>query len=58
MYNKSEIAQKTGLSRATVSNILNKKQANPKIESLIKIANVLDCSVEDLIKKEPKENSN
>lgn len=56
-YNKTEIARKTGLSRATVSKILNKKELNPKIETVTKIANVLNCSITDLL-KEPKQNVN
>lgn len=51
VYNKSDIARKTGLSRVAISNILNKKQKNPKIETLKKIAEVLDCSVDELIKE-------
>lgn len=50
-YNKSEIAKKTGLSRQAVSNILNGRQRNPRINSIKKIAEVLGCSVDDLLKE-------
>jgi len=49
VYNKSEIARKTGLSRVAISNILNKKQTNPKLETLKRIADAVNCSVEELI---------
>ncbi len=52
VYNKSEIARKTGLSRVSVSNILNHKEKNPKLETLKKIAMALNCSVDDLLKEE------
>lgn len=47
-YNKSLIAEKTGLSRQAVTNILNGKQKNPKVQTLEKIAEVLNCSVDEL----------
>lgn len=50
-YNKSDLARKTGLSRVTISNILNRKQKNPKSDTLKKIAQVLNCTVDDLIKE-------
>lgn len=49
MLTKVEIANKTGLSRVAITNILNGKQKNPKIQTLEKIAEVLDCSVNELI---------
>lgn len=56
-YNRSDLARKTGLSRVTITNILNGKQKNPKSETLKKIAQVLNCTVDDLI-KDNKESSN
>ena len=50
-YNKSDLARKTGLSRVTISNILNRKQKNPKSDTLKKIAQALNCTVDDLIKE-------
>ena len=47
-YNKAELARETGLSRPTVSAILNGKQKNPKIETLDKISSALGCTVEAL----------
>ena len=49
VYNKSELAKATGLSRVSISQILNNKQKNPKLTSLEKIADVLGCSVTELI---------
>ena len=51
LLTKVEIARRTGLSRVTISNILNGKHKNANIETLKKIADVLDCSIEDLMKE-------
>ncbi|MBQ8443738.1 MAG: helix-turn-helix transcriptional regulator [Clostridia bacterium] len=51
MLTKVEIARKTGLSRVTISNVLNNKQKNPKVETLEKISNALNCSMEELRRK-------
>lgn len=56
MLTKVEIARKTGLSRVTVSNILNGKQKNANIETLDKIAKVLNCTVNDLVKLKKEAN--
>lgn len=50
LYNKSEIARKTGLSRQAVIKILNLKQKNPRIKSLQKIAKALNLPLFELIK--------
>lgn len=50
-YNKSLVARQTGLSRVAVTNILNGKQKNPKIQTLEKIAEVMECSVDELRSK-------
>lgn len=55
VYNKTELAKITGLSRATISKIFNSKRLNPKIETMEKIALALDCSIDDLRKKIKKE---
>lgn len=55
VYNKTELAKITGLSRATISKIFNSKRLNPKIETMEKIAFALDCSIDDLRKKIKKE---
>lgn len=55
VYNKTDLAKITGLSRATISKIFNSKGLNPKIETMEKIALALDCSIEDLRKKIKKE---
>ena len=51
LLNKVEIARQTGLSRVAVTNILNGKQKNPKIQTLEKIAEVMECSVDELRSK-------
>lgn len=48
---KVEIAKLSGVSRVTVSKILNKKKTNVKYSTLKKIADVIGCSVEELIKE-------
>lgn len=48
---KVEIARESGISRVAVTNILNGKQKNPKIQTLEKIAGVLNCSVDELRNK-------
>lgn len=62
IYNKSELAKKTGISRQSIINILSGKQKNPRIQTLEKIAEILgidvitlrnkinDCTVDDLLK--------
>lgn len=55
VYNKTDLAKITGLSRATISKIFNSKRLNPKIETMEKIALALDCSIDDLRKKIKKE---
>lgn len=52
MDNRTEIAKKAGLSRQTVSAILNKTQKNPKMKSLIKLSRVLNCTIDELLKEE------
>lgn len=47
-YNRSELARKTNLSRQAITNILNGKQKNPKIQTLEKISNAIGCSIGEL----------
>lgn len=48
VYNKSEIARKTKLSKQSISTILSGKQKNPKIKTLEKIAKAVGCSIDEL----------
>lgn len=57
VYNKSDVARKTGLSRQTIIKIFNGTQKNPKIETIQKIAHALDCSVDELLTQIKKETS-
>ena len=45
---QNELAIKTGISKTTMSRYLNKKRI-PRIDAVIKIANVLGCSISELI---------
>lgn len=49
-YSKLKLARKTGLSARCIEHIEYRKSINPRIETLNKIANVLDVSIEELIK--------
>lgn len=54
VINRSEIAVKTGLSRASISAIFNGKQ-NPSLKTLKKIAEVLECSIDELLEQIKKD---
>lgn len=43
-----ELADATGLSEATISNYIHKRQL-PGIKAIVNIAYVLNCSIDDLI---------
>ncbi|GMQ57718.1 hypothetical protein AN1V17_21130 [Vallitalea sediminicola] len=47
-YNKSQLAKRAGLSKATISKLENYKES-PTIETLEKIAKALDVKVRDLL---------
>ena len=47
-YTQRDLADDTGLSEATISKYINKQQM-PGVKSLISIAYVLDCSLDDLM---------
>lgn len=47
-YNKSQLAKKAGISKATISKLENYKES-PTIETLEKIAKALDVKVRDLL---------
>ncbi len=55
VYNKSELARKTGLSRVAISRILNHKQKNPKLSTLQKLAKALDCTIDELVSEGEKQ---
>ncbi len=48
-YSKLRLARETGLCARSIEYIEAGKAKNPRIETLKKIANVLDITVEDLI---------
>lgn len=51
---QNELARRSGVKQATISDIENEKTTQPWIGTLAKIAAALGCTVEDLI-AEPKE---
>lgn len=46
--NQGDLAEESGLSEATISKYLNKKQL-PGIKAIVNIATVLECSIDDLV---------
>lgn len=46
----NKLCQETGLSRNTISNILNKPVMNVSIQTLAKIAKALECEPYELLK--------
>lgn len=55
VINRSEIAAKTGLSRASISAIFNGKRKNPSFKTLKKIADSLGCSIDELLEQIKKD---
>lgn len=55
VINRSEIAVKTGLSRASISAIFNGKRKNPSFQTLKKIADALECSIDELLEQIKKD---
>lgn len=45
---QQELADATGLSKASISSYINKRKA-PGLKAIINIAHALDCSVDDLM---------
>ena len=46
-YTQADLAEDTGLSEATISAYINKRRI-PKVTTLLNLALVLDCELEDL----------
>lgn len=44
----SELSKKTGLSTTYISNLENGRKGNPSRETMIELANALNCSVNEL----------
>ena len=49
-YSKLRLARETGLSARCIEHIEYQKAKNPRVETLKKISDVLDVSIEELIK--------
>jgi len=49
-YSKLKLARETGLSARCIEHIEYGKAINPRIETLERISNVLEVSIEELIK--------
>ncbi len=48
-FTSREIAEKTGIPKSTVEKIFGGFNKNPTIDNLQKIANVLECSIDDFL---------
>lgn len=53
--NMTELANKTGLSRSTISNIYNEKSKRIDLVTLHKLCNFFGCGVGDLLQITPKD---
>ncbi len=51
-YTSNDISQKTGIPKSTIEKIFGGFNKNPTIESLQKIANALDCGLDDFLEYE------
>lgn len=47
-YNQEQLADATGLTQATISKYINKKQM-PSIKAIVNLAYALDCTTDELI---------
>jgi len=47
------LEKKAGLKRGVISNILRGSSKNPSSDTLVAIANTLDCSLDDLVNRTP-----
>lgn len=47
-----ELERKAGLKVSSVQNILSGRSSNPKIETIIAISKILNCSIDDLMRAE------
>lgn len=52
-----EIAEKTGISESSITKLFGGFQANPSIDAISKIADILDCEVDDFLIRENGEPS-
>ena len=55
-YTSKEIAEKTGIPKSTVEKIFGGFSKNPTLDILLKIADILDCGLDNFIEygKEPE----
>lgn len=47
-YNQEQLAEATGISQASISRYIRKKQM-PNVKAIVNIAYAMDCEVEELI---------
>lgn len=52
-----DVAEKTGISKSTITKLFGGFQINPSIDSIVKIAEVLQCEVDDFIERETEPSS-
>ena len=48
-FTSKDIAEKTGIPKSTIDKIFGGFNQNPTVENLQKIANVLDCGIDDFL---------
>lgn len=53
----SKLERKAGLTKNFISNIILEKSKNPGIDSIIKLANALEISIDELVGNQAKEES-
>lgn len=46
---RTELSEKTGIPYQTIANWENGNRTLSKFENLVKIANVLDCKIDDIV---------
>lgn len=53
-FSQAELAKKAAVPQSVIAEIETGKSKNPTVETAIRIANALDCTVEDLTVSEEK----
>ncbi len=50
--NQNQLASKLGISRQSINNMLRKKDLDPKASTIIRIAEIYNLSIDDLLLKD------
>lgn len=51
---QQELSAKTGIAQGIISDIESGSTRNPRLDTVMKLASALDCSVYDFVKSEPE----